>query len=85
MTPTRMTAATGTPKQPFSFHPGLCPSQRGPEFAGEGAEIHSNRRLNGSHAAGVMPLNRDFWDVTLGIAQGRQVEEREAAWRIDRD
>ena len=49
------------PKQPSKrFHPGLCPSQRGPEFAGEGAEIHSNRRLNGSHAAGVMPLKRAF-------------------------
>ena len=28
------------PKQPSKrFHPGLCPSQRGPEFAGEGADI----------------------------------------------
>jgi hypothetical protein len=54
-----MTAATATPKQPSKrFHPGLC--QRGPEFAGEGAEIHSNRGLNGSHTARVMPLNRAF-------------------------
>ena len=62
------------PKQPSKrFHPGLCPSQRGPKFAGEEPTFNSNRRLNGCHAA-AMPLKRAFaaWPCeTAPVAAGR--------------
>ena len=74
------------PKQPSKrFHPGLCPSQRGPEFAEEGAEIPKHSQVERQPRGPGHASESCFWSVALGTAQGRQVEEREAPWRIDRD
>ena len=62
------------PKQPSKrFHPGLCPSQRGPEFAGEGAEIQQQSQAERQPRGGVMPLNRAFgaWPWGPPRAAGR--------------
>ena len=66
----RMTAATATQNASKRFHPGLCPSQRGPEFAGEGAEIQQQSQAERQPCWPGHAFESCFWSVAPGPPRG---------------
>jgi hypothetical protein len=75
------------PKQPSKrFHPGLCPSQRGPKFAGEGADIQQQSQAERLPRCGDA-LETRFCSVALrnrpGGGRSRNAKRPGALTEID--
>ena len=68
---TAINSATATQNNlPSDFILAYAPASEGQSLQGREPKFSSNRRLNGSHAARVMPLNRAFGAWPWGPPRG---------------